>query len=165
MVAQGQKMATDRVAAMRTGAGSIGTLARSAGCRRPSKNRTPILPARYEVDYLIGRCLASQADFDGARTAYKKVLESDSGGKTETAAMAQWMIGESYFHQENYPAALREYLRVDILFAYPQWQASALLQAGKCHELAFEWKDAIELYSRILKNFPESAWPKKPSTT
>ena len=34
---------------------------------------------------------------------------------TETAAMAQWMIGETFFHQNNYDEALRAYSRVEIL--------------------------------------------------
>ena len=48
--------------------------------------------------------------------------------------MAQWMIGESFFHQEKYAEALAEYLRVDDRYPFPRWQAAALLQAGKCHE-------------------------------
>ena len=69
----------------------------------------PNFQQQYEVDYLLGRCLANQADFEGARRAYNRVIHSPAGAKTETAAMAQWMIGETYFHQKNYEAALREY--------------------------------------------------------
>jgi len=116
----------------------------------------PGFEQQYEVDYLIGRCLASQGKFDDARTAYRQVTHSEIGGKTETAAMAQWMIGESYFHQKNYEAAVREYLKVEILYAYPTWQAGALLQAGKCHELLGEWKQASELYAKLLKSYPET---------
>ena len=116
----------------------------------------PAFEQQYEVDYLIGRCLASQGKFDDARTAYRQVTHSEIGGKTETAAMAQWMIGESYFHQKNYEAAVREYLKVDILYAFPTWQAGALLQAGKCHELLGEWKQASALYAKLLKSYPET---------
>jgi TolA-binding protein len=70
--------------------------------------------------------------------------------------MAQWMIGETYYHQKNYKAALREFLRVEILYAYPAWQAAALLEAGKCHEHLGEWKQAVALYGRLLKDFPNS---------
>jgi TolA-binding protein len=111
----------------------------------------PDFAQQYEADYVIGRALAAQADFDGARAAYGKVIQSATGGKTETAAMAQWMIGETYFHQENYEAALREYLRVEILYAYPRWQAAALLQAGKCQELLRHPAEAVQLYARLIK--------------
>jgi TolA-binding protein len=116
----------------------------------------PNFAQQYEVDYLLGRALAAQADFDGARREYQLVIRSATGGKTETAAMAQWMIGESYFHQENYDAALREYLRVEILYAYPRWQAAALLQAGKCQELLGRRKEAAELYARLIKAYPNT---------
>jgi cellulose synthase operon protein C len=122
----------------------------------PIESEFPGFELQYEVEYLIGRCLQSQGSFDEARAAYRKVTRSETGGKTETAAMAQWMIGETYFHQKNYETALREYLRVEILYDYPSWQAGALLQAGKCHEALGEWKQASELFAKLLKSFPES---------
>jgi tetratricopeptide (TPR) repeat protein len=70
--------------------------------------------------------------------------------------MARWMIGESYFHQENYAAALAEYSKVDEQTSFPRWQAAALLQAGKCHELLGEWRLAVEVYGRLLKTLPQS---------
>ncbi|MBX7166504.1 MAG: tetratricopeptide repeat protein [Pirellulales bacterium] len=118
--------------------------------------RWPHFDQRYEADYLLGRALASRGEFEPAREAYRRVLRSATGGKTETAAMAQWMIGEAYFHQNNYDAALREYLRLEILYAYPTWQAGALLQAAKCHELLGEWKEATELYARLLQGYPQT---------
>ncbi|HEX5442704.1 MAG TPA: tetratricopeptide repeat protein [Pirellulales bacterium] len=116
----------------------------------------PDFDQQYEVDYLMGRCQAAQGNFDDARSDYRRATRSETGAKTETAAKAQWMIGETYFHQEDYESALREYLRVEILYAFPTWQAAALLQAGKCHEHLGEWQPAVELYARLLKNYPET---------
>lgn len=118
------------------------------------ETKFPGFEEQYEADYLIGRCLASRADFEGAREAYRRVIRSSGGAKTETAANAQLMIGETYFHQKDYETALREYLRAEILYAYPAVQAAALLQAGKCHELLGEWKQAEQLYARLLKLHP-----------
>lgn len=112
----------------------------------------------YELDFVRGRCLAARALLDEAREAYRAVLRSPQGGKTETAAKAQWMIGETFFHQQNYEAALREYLRVEILFAYPQWQAAALLQAGKCYERLGRYDEAASLFSRVVSEFPDSPY-------
>jgi len=116
----------------------------------------PDFAQQYEVDYLVGRALASQGLFEEARQAYHRVTRSEQGGKTETAAIAQWMIGEAYFHQKNYATALREYLRLEILYDYPTWQSAALLQAGKCHELLGEWKKAGEAYQRIVEHYPQT---------
>ncbi|MDD0425268.1 hypothetical protein PS059_24805, partial [Shigella sonnei] len=58
-----------------------------------------------------------------AREAYRDALAAPNAAKTETAAMAQWMIGETWFHQGDYAQAIREYLRGQTLYGYPRWQA------------------------------------------
>ncbi|MBI1904174.1 MAG: tetratricopeptide repeat protein [Planctomycetia bacterium] len=113
----------------------------------------PGFDQQHEADYVVGRSLAGLGRFREAREAYERVLRSVQDGKTETAAMAQWMIGETYFHQRDYEAALRAYLRVEPLFDYPQWQAAALLQAAKCYEQLQRPAQAKGLYERIVKEF------------
>lgn len=125
--------------------------------------RFPNFRQQYEVDYLLGRCLGSRAEFDAARAAYERVIRSPEGGRTETAAMAQWMIGESYFHQKNYDQAVKAYQRVERLFAFPRWQAGAVLQAGKCHEAKGDWKQAVQLYAQLLKDFPDTTFTEEAS--
>ena len=120
----------------------------------------PNFEQQYEVDYLLGRCFANQGEFDAARQAYKKAIRSAAGEKTETAAMAQWMIGESYFHQKNYEAALRAYSGIEFVYDYPTWQAAALLQAGKCRERLGEPAKAGEAYRKILKSYPNTSFAK-----
>ena len=118
------------------------------------EERFPGFLQQHEVDYVVGRCLANRADFEAAREAYAKAINSPAGANTETAAKAQLMVAESYYHQKSYEAALRDYLRLEILYAYPELQAAALLQAGKCHEQLGEWRQAVELYQRLLKDYP-----------
>src|SRR5262249_52437684 len=110
----------------------------------------------FEADYVIGRALAAEDKFTESRAAFQRVVQSTSGGKTETAAMAQSKIADTYFQQENYSAALREYLRVDSAYAFPHWQAAALLQAARCYEQLGQQKDAGELYARVLQNYPQT---------
>jgi TolA-binding protein len=110
----------------------------------------------YEVDYLLGRCYANAARFRDAREAYRRVVRSKEGGKTETAAMAQWMIGETFFHQKDYDSAIREYAKVEILYAFPRWQAAALLQMGRCYEVQGDSRQAEKQYARLLRDFPDS---------
>ena len=110
----------------------------------------------FEADYVIGRALAADEKFDDARAAFTRVVQSASGGKTETAAMAQSKIADTYFQQEDYQAALREYLRVDALYGFPHWQAAALLQAARCYVKLGQEKDAGELYARVLQKYPQT---------
>ena len=117
----------------------------------------PDFEEQYEVDYVLGRCLSNRAEFELARETYRKVIRSSRGAKTETAAKAQLMIAESYYHQKDYQAALRDYLALEILYDYPTWQAAALLQAAKCHEMLGEWKQAVDLYDRLLTVYPNTS--------
>lgn len=118
--------------------------------------RFPHFPQLYESDYLLGRCLMAQAKFDAARSAYRRVLRSVRGADTETAAKAQWMLGESYFHQRRYLKALAEYRKLLTETRYPQWQAAALLQAAKCAERSGDSLAAREQLERLLREFPDS---------
>lgn len=121
----------------------------------------PGFQEQYEVDYVIGRYLANKADFEEARQAYQKVINSPSGAKTETAAKAQFMIAETFFHQKDYDEAKRQYLRLEILYAYPTWQAAAMLQAAKSHEQLGEWKEAAEAYAKLLQTYPQTEFAKE----
>jgi hypothetical protein len=49
-------------------------------------------------------------------------------------------------------------LKVEILYAYPTWQAAALLEAGKCHEFLGEWNQAAQTYERLLKEYPTTVF-------
>jgi TolA-binding protein len=118
----------------------------------------PHCEQQQEVDYLWGRCLAAEAKFDEARAAYARVIGAVAQSKTETAAMAQWMIGETYLHQQRYDDAIREYLRVEALYGYPQWQAAALIEAGKCYEALGRRADAAEIYNRIVEKYGQTAF-------
>jgi TolA-binding protein len=112
---------------------------------------------RYELmnvaEYHSGRALQNLGRFDEAREAYRRAI---GGHGDETAAQSQFMIGETYFHQKRYQEALREFLKVEILYAFPRWQADALLEAGKCHENLQENSRAVETYNRILEKYPNT---------
>lgn len=124
----------------------------------------PISPAHQdELYYLLGRCQIADAEFDRARTSFRRASQKDRATKTETAAMAQWMIGESFMHQENYQAAVPEYFRVVSLYPFPHWQAIALFQAAKCYERLNRHPKAAELYRQLQKDYPTSEFVKQAS--
>ncbi len=110
----------------------------------------------HEIDYLLGRVAAARAEFTVARQHYENVVRSTAGQGTETAAMAQWMIGESWFHQERWSEAIDAYRSVDPFVAHPRWRASAVLQIGKCHERQGDSRAAAAAYARLLREFPAS---------
>ncbi len=68
--------------------------------------------------------------------------------------MSQWMRGEAYLHQKNYTEALREFHKTDHAYQSPEWQALALLEAGKIYDQLNRPIDAIDVYEKFLANFP-----------
>lgn len=121
----------------------------------------PDFQRQYEADYVVGRCLASRADFRAARQAYQRVIDSPLGARTETAANAQLMIAESYHHQKNYADAHRAYSRLEILYDFPKLRAAALFQAAGCLELMDRSREAEALRDRLQREYPESEWARK----
>lgn len=119
------------------------------------KRDAPEDPNMADVEYARGRALQSLSppQFDDARAAYDAVIKARKGG--DLAARAQLMRGETYYHQESYHEALREFLKVDILYDAPATQAAALLEAGKVYERLDQWADAVETYERLLSKFPK----------
>lgn len=116
----------------------------------------PEFRQRHEVDYLCGRCLARLGRFGEARAAFDATIQSPWGSAGEIAAMAQWMIGETYFHQERFEEAIAAYDLVEAKYDFPKWQATALLQAGKCYERLNRPEEAARNYAYLLKNYGQT---------
>ncbi len=93
--------------------------------------------------------------FDDAIAGYRTVVTKHEG---DTAARAQFQIGQCLFAQGELRQAVRELLRVDILYAYPQWSAAALHEAGKCFEQLNQVADARAQYEAVVERFGDSSW-------
>ena len=110
----------------------------------------------HEYQFYVARGLEADGVLNDAIESYEQVVNSPQGSSSETAAIAQWRIGEIRFHQEDYPAAIQAYHRVNSIYGYPKWRSAALLQAGKCQEHLKNWKHAEKLYRQLLKSFPDN---------
>ena len=110
----------------------------------------------YEFVFVSARSKEARGLFDQAEKLYTEVIESANGKSTETAAIAQWRIGEMYFHKEQFEEAIEAYYRVDSLYDSPRWRSAAVLQAGKCQEHLGNWKHAVKLYTQVLQKYPQS---------
>ena len=120
----------------------------------------PDLPILYILDEIAGRSLKAQAKFADAIATFQRVVDDPNGRRTETAAKAQFMIGEIYLLQKEFTKAETEFLKVEILYKFPDWQAPALFQAASCQEELQHWKDAAKSYESLIKVYPKSEYAK-----
>lgn len=110
-------------------------------------------PLLYQADEILGRSFKAQAKWAEARQAFARVLEDPNGKSTETAARAQFHIAETWHFEKDYETALKEYLKVDILYKFPEWQAPALLGAAGCQENLKRFPEAAKTYEDILRQY------------
>jgi TolA-binding protein len=75
-----------------------------------------------------------------------------------TAARAQFQIGECLFAQGKHDEAVRELLKVDILYAYPEWSAAALYEAGRCFEAMNQTEKARAQYEQVREKHGQTRW-------
>lgn len=112
-------------------------------------------PHAYQARFGLGWALEQSGDLDAAVESYREVIAEHNG---PTAARAQFQIGECLFAQERYDEAVRELLRVDILYDYPQWSAAALYEAGRAFEQLRKLGEARRQYRETLERFADSEW-------
>ncbi|MFO1094030.1 MAG: tetratricopeptide repeat protein [Planctomycetaceae bacterium] len=117
------------------------------------RQRFPASPLLYHADEVLGRSYMKQAKFADARNSFAKVINSESGQRTKTAAKAQFHIAETYLIEKDYAAALTEYYKVYVNYQFPEWQAPALYQAGQCDESLGNKKAAATTYQTLIKDF------------
>lgn len=110
----------------------------------------------YRARFGVGWALENQHKYEEAREAYKKVIAATNG---ETAARAQFQIGETYLAEQKFEPAIPALLAVEDVYAYPKWGARALLEAGRAFEQLRQPDKAKQQYSQLLtkyKSAPEA---------
>ena len=112
-------------------------------------------PQWRQAQFGIGYAREGQRRFDDAITAYGRVIAGHDG---PTAARAQFQIGECLFAQNKHEQAVAELLKVDILYAHPEWSAAALYEAGRCLEALHKFPEARQQYEAVVKRFGQSRW-------
>ena len=121
---------------------------------------SPTTNLRCEAEYVRGRALASMGEYAAARAAFQQAIENETTSTRKTVAMARWMVGETYFHEDDLEQAIAAYERLfeqTPSLANP-WQAAALLQTGKCLERQGRSRSAMDLYERIEREFADTPY-------
>ncbi|MCB9842367.1 MAG: tetratricopeptide repeat protein [Phycisphaeraceae bacterium] len=102
-----------------------------------------------------GWCAENSGDPRGAMAWYGRVVDGHEG---ETAARAQFQIGECLYALGEHEEAVRAFMKVDLLHAYPEWSAGALYEAGRCLEQSGDREQARARFAEVVERFGGSEW-------
>jgi len=116
--------------------------------------RYPKSKFAYLAQFGIGWSRENRRTYDEARKWYAKVIAEHNG---PTAARAQFQIGECYFAEGKLEKAAAELLKVEIVYAYPEWSARALYEAGRAFEALKQFGQAKSQYAACVKKYKNTA--------
>jgi TolA-binding protein len=109
----------------------------------------------YQAEFGVAWARENLKQYDDAIAAYHSVAEHHSG---PTAARAQFQIGECRYAQRRFDDAVAEFMKVDILYAYPEWSAAALFEAGRAFEQLDKVGEARRQYEAVRDKYADSKW-------
>jgi TolA-binding protein len=114
-------------------------------------------PQAYRAHFGIGWSLENRKQYDIARKAYQKVIDANNG---ETAARAQFQIGETFIAEGKLDKAIPAFLAVEDVYGYPKWAARALLESGRVFEQLKQTDQARKQFELLVSKYqdaPEAA--------
>jgi len=109
----------------------------------------------FRARFGLGWAKENQSRQEEAMSDYAAVVAGHQG---PTAARAQFQTGECLFALKRYDEAVRELLKVDILYAYPEWSAAALYEAGRCFAQLNKPEDARAQFAMVTEKYGQTDW-------
>ena len=112
-------------------------------------------PTWYQARFGIAWAKENSDRRTDAIEDYRAVVDKHEG---PTAARAQFQIGECLFAMKQHQDAVRELLKVDILYDYPEWNAAALYEAARCFEALSNPVAARQHFQQVIAEHPDTEW-------
>lgn len=109
----------------------------------------------YQAAFGIGWARENLGRHEEAIASYRSVVDRHKG---PTAARAQFQTGECLFAMKKYDEAVRELMKVDILYDYPEWSAAALYEAGRCLEKLSKSGEARKQFETVAEKYKGTNW-------
>lgn len=124
------------------------------------RQRFPESPRHYLLTFRLGLAYKELGIYDKAEAAFRETI-----AKTETieAAKAQFNLGAIYYSKKEYLEAGKQFLRVDMLYDYPELSPKALYHAIDAFVQA-EGKESprIEVHLKKLREkHADSPWTRQ----
>jgi TolA-binding protein len=89
-----------------------------------------------------------------ALALYQQII--DRWPNDETAARAQFQIGQVQFDQKQYAAASQSFVKVVYGYSFPRWQAEAAFASAGVYEAQDKKQEALKAYQDLIRDYPQS---------
>ena len=127
-------------------------------CSTSLRAKFPDSERRFLSSFRLGLAYKALGVLDKAETAFRETV---SQTETVEGAKAQFNIGGIYFGKKQYLEAAKNFLRVEMLYDYPDLSPKALYHAVDAFRRSGE-EDRAKLYvQRLIEAYPDSEWARK----
>jgi tetratricopeptide (TPR) repeat protein len=86
---------------------------------------------------------------------YENILKVENGPYKDTAT---YRIGQIYFNSKDYSKALRNFMRIELLYEESSLREAAKLKIATTYEVQKEDEKAKRTYEEFYKTYPESKY-------
>ncbi len=105
--------------------------------------------------FTLGWAMENQKQYPKAIESYRVVT---AGGKNNAlTARAQFQIGECFFAGNKLDEAVKELVRVESKYSFPEWSSKAILELGRVREAQDMEEEAMARYKEVITRFPKTA--------
>ena len=112
----------------------------------------PQFDRRADARYGLGLALRNQDRLPEAIAAFEQVVKETD---TETAAKAQFMIGECLFARKQHEEAAAQFLKAAYGYPYEEWVGNAHFEAARCFEVLKKLDQARRSYQILAEKLPD----------
>jgi tetratricopeptide (TPR) repeat protein len=107
--------------------------------------------------YLIkGKALYGLKRYDDAVASLNECTRKS---RSDTAAEAQFYVGQAHQIREDYKRAVVAYLRVQALYTQaPEWVAASMFECGKCYQAQGREQEAIDTFKALVRDHKGTQW-------
>lgn len=108
-----------------------------------------------KVNFNLATNYYKEKNYDEAKKYYENILNIENGPYKDTAT---YRIGQIYFNTKDYSKALRNFMRIDLLYEKSNLREVAKLKIATIYEIQNENEKAKKTYEDFYKIYPSSKY-------
>ena len=108
-----------------------------------------------KVNFNLATHYYKEKNYDEAKKYYENILKVENGPYKDTAT---YRIGQIYFNSKDYSKALRNFMRIELLYEESNLREAAKLKIATTYELQKEDEKAKRTYEEFYETYPKSKY-------